>query len=263
MHKFKVCPIQGRQLLDVRKEDIFEDFRICDTYRGGGGYDQLPNIIRKRNLNFSYNINKQFVAQLYGCHLRCPYCYVTKDGIFGKYEEYTAVDLVESFSRAMKSYGVGVFHLMGGAPGLYMDKWLSIIERLPDNIIFTSDILLTEKVYEKYVLDMICNRNAIYAINIKGLSDKNYKNNTGCKINWGMFWVNMERVMNSNLNFYLTFTNPELSLMEEFTYNLKKLFGNKVMDDSFVINIKQYNAIKDISAWGKKYYDKIKGKDCI
>jgi pyruvate-formate lyase-activating enzyme len=249
MYKFKVCPVQGRQLLDVREEDIFEDFRICDTYRGGGGYDQFPTIIRKRGLISSSNIGKQFVVQLYGCHLRCPYCYVTKDGIFGEHTEYTAVDLIKSFLRARDAHGVGVFHLMGGAPGLYMKHWLSIIERLPDDIIFTSDILLTEDIYEKYILDMICSKNAIYAVNIKGLSDKNYKDNTGYDIDWAMFWINMERLVNSGINFYLTFTNPALSLMDEFIYKLKKLFGERIVDDSFIINLKQYNAVKGKSAW--------------
>ena len=60
MYNFKVCPVQGRQLLDVRPEDIFEDFRICDTYRSGGGYDQLPAIIRKRNIAYENSMIRPF-----------------------------------------------------------------------------------------------------------------------------------------------------------------------------------------------------------
>jgi hypothetical protein len=256
MYKFKVCPVQGRQLLDVRKEDLFENFRICDTYRGGGGYDQLPAIIRKRNVlsveeGVLSHIGKQFVVQLYGCHLRCPYCYVTRDGIFGKSVEYTAPELIKSFLRAREEHNVGVFHLMGGAPALYMKHWASIIERLPDDVVFTSDLLLTEGVYEKYILDMICDIRAIYAINIKGLTDWQYYHNTGREIDWGMFWVNLERVVNSGIKFYLTFTNPDLSLMYWFTMKLKSLYGDRVMDDSFIIEIKQYEALKDGSAWDR------------
>jgi pyruvate-formate lyase-activating enzyme len=254
MYKFKVCPIQGRQLLDVRSEDIFEDFRICDTYRGGGGYDQLPSIIRKRAVlsveeGLLSHIGKQFVVQLYGCHLRCPYCYVTRDGIFGKSVEYTAPELVYAFSRAREAHNVGIFHLMGGAPVLYMKQWSSIIERLPDDVVFTSDILLTENVYEKYILDMICSRRAIYAINIKGITEENYKENTGREIDWAVFWTNLEKIMNSYINFYLTFTNPDLYYMDYFTTKLKILFGEKIMNDSFIIDIKQYEAIKEGSAW--------------
>jgi pyruvate-formate lyase-activating enzyme len=138
---------------------------------------------------------------------------------------------------------------MGGAPALYMKHWLSIIERLPDDVVFTSDLLLTEGVYEKYILDMICSRRAIYAINIKGLTDWQYYHNTGREIDWGMFWVNLERVVNSGINFYLTFTNPDLSCMKEFATKLKRLFGDNIMNDSLIIDLKQYEAIKEGSAW--------------
>lgn len=253
-YKFKVCPVQGRQLLDVRKSDIFGDFRICDTYRGGGGYDKLPAIIRKRNIlsveeGILSHIGKQFVVQLYGCHLRCPYCYVTKDGIFGEYVEYTAPELIKSFSRARETHNVGVFHLMGGAPGLYMKHWASIIERLPDDVVFTSDILLTEGIYEKYILDMICSRRAIYAVNIKGVTEENYKENTGREIDWSIFWTNLEKIMNSHINFYLTFTNPDLCYLNKFLHKLEILYGSRIMEDSFIIDIKNYEAIREKSAW--------------
>lgn len=266
MHKFKVCPVQGRQLLDVRKSDLFGEyisdtgevrtgaFRICDTYRGGGGYDRLPAIIEKRDVlsveeGMLSNTAKQFVVQLYGCHLRCPYCYVTRDGIFGDYIEYTAPELVKVFGRARDIHNVGVFHLMGGAPGLYMKHWASIIERLPDDVVFTSDILLTEGVYEKYILDMICSRRAIYAVNIKGVTEENYKENTGREIDWSIFWTNLEKIMNSHINFYLTFTNPDLSYLNKFLYKLEILYGSRIMEDSFIIDIKNYEAIKEKSAW--------------
>jgi pyruvate-formate lyase-activating enzyme len=138
---------------------------------------------------------------------------------------------------------------MGGAPALYMKHWASIIDRLPDDVVFTSDLLLTEGVYEKYILDMICSRRAIYAVNIKGLSDKNYRENTGRDIDWAMFWVNLERVVNSGINYYLTFTNPDLYLMNWFTNKLIDLYGRSVIEDSFVIDLKEYEAIKEGSAW--------------
>jgi hypothetical protein len=138
---------------------------------------------------------------------------------------------------------------MGGAPGLYMKHWKSILYRLPPYTIFTSDLLLTEGIYDKDELNILNTPNSVYAVNIKGLTDKNYKDNTGRKINWGMFWVNLERVVNSGMNFYLTFTNPDLSYLNKFLYELKNLYGGKVIEDSFVIDIKQYKAIKGGSAW--------------
>jgi len=57
--------------------------------------------------------------------------------------------------------------------------------------------------------------------------------------------------MESYIKFYLTFTNPDLSLMDKFTDKLKYLFGDRIMDDSFVIDLKQYEAIKNGPAWDK------------
>ena len=256
-YRFKVCPVQGRQLLDVRKSDIFGDFRICDTYRGGGGYDKLPAIIERRNIlsekdGMLTNTVKQFVVQLYGCHLRCPYCYVTRDGIFGEYKEYTAEELVHNFMVAKDIYNVGVFHLMGGAPALYINDWYSILLQLPTGTIFTSDLLLTEQPYDKdqlSALRILGKNKGIYAVNIKGITDEDYKFNTGRKIDWALFWNNLKLVVNSGINFYITFTNPDMFYINKFKDKLTSLYGEHILDDSFIIDIKKYEAIKDAPAW--------------
>ena len=87
-YKWKVVPLCEEQLKDVRNEDILDNgnMRKCNTYRGGGGYDQFPNILKKR-LNIELENYEQLIIQLYGCNLSCPYCYVTKNGIFNKYIE--------------------------------------------------------------------------------------------------------------------------------------------------------------------------------
>lgn len=42
--KWPVVPLSEGQLKDVNPADILEEglYRKCDTYRGGGGYDQFP-----------------------------------------------------------------------------------------------------------------------------------------------------------------------------------------------------------------------------
>jgi pyruvate-formate lyase-activating enzyme len=250
--RFKVCPIQGRQLLDVRKSDIFGDFRICDTYRGGGGYDKLPAITEKRGLSSVGNTAKQFVVQLYGCHLRCPYCYVTRDGILGKYIEYTTGEIIYKFMEAYELHNIGVFHLMGGAPALYIDRWYSIRQQLPSQFVFTSDLLLTEGVYNKgniTALKHLGSNNSIFAVNIKGVTSKDYEFNTGRKIDWKLFWDNFDKVVDSGINFYLTFTNPALSYLDQFKDKIIKRYSESTLDDSFVIDLKQYEAVKDGPAW--------------
>ena len=109
MHKWKVVPLSLNQLRDVRKEDVLEDgiFRKCDTYRGGGGYDQFPIICEKR---LGERRHHQFVVQLFGCNLDCPYCYVTREGVWGEPIQITTEQLVQAFQRSVQE----VFHLMGG-----------------------------------------------------------------------------------------------------------------------------------------------------
>jgi pyruvate-formate lyase-activating enzyme len=248
----KVCPIQGRQLRDVREEDIFEDFRICNTYRGGGGYDQFPAIAKKRGLLHNFikgDISQQFVVQLRGCHLRCPYCYVTRDGIYGKTVKYEVYELTEAFRRAHKKHDVGTFHMMGGAPMLHHKIWCSIPIILFPSFLFTSDLLLTEGNYDRQALNTMNMSNALYAINIKGVTNLDHRRNTGKNIDWHLFWNNFDKVMKVGLNFYITFTNPDTHGYQRFVDNIEDRYGKKVLKDSFVINLKQYDALEDGEAW--------------
>ena len=250
--EFKVCPVQGRQLKDVRAEDIFEDFRICKTYRGGGGYDQFPAIALKRGLftpDIFGRMDTQFVVQLHGCHLRCPYCYVTRDGVYGDTVTYYTSEIIETFHEAYYQHDVGVFHMMGGAPALHMHKWPSVIQQLYPKYLFHSDLLLTEEYYDEEVLHDIAMPNCLYAVNIKGFRNEDYECNTGCKIDWPMFWTNLGRVIGSGVNFYLTFTNPDLSYMEDFKSEVAAIHGPEILEDSFVIELKDYDALEDGPAW--------------
>ena len=119
MHKWPVVPLCKNQLKDVRPEDVLNNglYRKCDIYRGGGGYDQFNKIWEKRK---GYRISpKQFVVQLAGCPLHCPYCYVTPDGINGKVVFKTTDEILTDY----KDSNLQVFHLMGGAPALYLSHW--------------------------------------------------------------------------------------------------------------------------------------------
>ena len=245
MYKWKVCPIQGRQLKDVHKEDIIGDFRLCDTYRGGGGYDRFPYIAKKRGLKTDGNRGLQFVVQLYGCHLNCPYCYVTRDGVFGEYKEYTSKELVNEFNRVFEDYNVGVFHLMGGAPAVYCEYWYEILNKLESNVMFHSDLLLTEKEYDPSVFYMLNRSNALYAINIKGVTAEDYHKNTNRRIDTKLFWFNLYTIIESGINFYLTFTNPDKDKLDEFKEFMSKKDGDRISDDSFVIDLVDYEALKE------------------
>jgi len=243
-YKWKVCPIQGRQLKDVRKEDIFGNFRFCDTYRGGGGYDQFPEIARRRGLTCRGDIGLQFVVQLYGCKLRCPYCYVTEDGIRGEFKRYTSEQLLGAYGRAFIARRPGVFHLMGGAPALYHHAWPELINIIPDDVIFHSDLLLTEKRYNFDDLFRCNKRNTLYAVNIKGVTPEDYERNTGRPFKKKMFWGNLYRLIDARTPFYLTFTNPDKDHLDSFKDDLVRRFGDNILDDHFVIDLINYEALK-------------------
>jgi pyruvate-formate lyase-activating enzyme len=248
---WKVCPVQGRQLLDVKSKDIYGDFRFCDTGHAGGGYDRFPAIRYKRRPGLLHygDITKQLVVQLHGCPLRCPYCYVTRDGIYGRVSRYTSEEIVTTFCRAREIHGVGTLHLMGGAPGLYLDMWYDIVKRLPWNASFTSDLLLIEQTYKMETLRKLAVTPVTIAVNIKGVTSEDWARNTGTVLNEAMFWNNFERVVNSGIDFYLTFTNPDTRYYDSFLDKVLERFGKEALADRQVIDLKEYNAIKEKGAW--------------
>ena len=237
-----MAPIQGRQLRDVREEDILGDFRLCETYRGGGGYDQFPRIFKRRTKSAlgDTDLSKQFVVQLYGCPLDCPYCYVTRDGVFGRYVEYSTKELIEAFETS----GTNVFHLMGGAPAIYLEHWSEVVEQLPEYAIFHSDLMLIEGLYDVDWLSKINRPNVLLAVNIKGVTQEDFMRNTRRRLDWAMFWKNLDTVVQSKVNFYFTFTNPDKNYMDDFKLELIKRHGSKILEDSYTIDLVKYDALK-------------------
>lgn len=240
--KWKVVPIQGRQLKDVRGEDIFGDFRLCETYRGGGGYDRFPRIFKGRTISAlgDTDLSKQFVVQLYGCPLDCPYCYVTRDGVFGRYVEYSTEELIAAFEMSKTN----VFHLMGGAPALYLEYWAEIVELLPEYAVFHSDLMLIEEIYRFNWLSKINRSNVLLAVNIKGVTHEDFMRNTRRRLDWTKFWNNLDIVVQSKVDFYFTFTNPDKDYIDEFKMAVIKRYGNRVLEDSYIIDLVQYDALK-------------------
>lgn len=238
-YKWKVVPLCEEQLKDVRNEDILDNgnMRKCNTYRGGGGYDQFPNILKKR-LNIELENYEQLIIQLYGCNLSCPYCYVTKNGIFNKYIEYETNNLI----KILNQNNLNIFHLMGGAPAIYIDYWNLIIDNL-DNKIFHSDLLLSESEYKIDTLNKINKLNCLYAVNIKGTDEKNYFENTLTKYNEKLIFKNFENLLKTNVNFYITFTAPNFDTIKKYKEKLITNFGKDILNDSFVINLIKYKAL--------------------
>ena len=239
MYKWKVMPLCKEQLLDVDPKDVLYDgvFRKCNVYKSGGGYDRFPDICYSR---LGKKLSQQFVIQLQGCHLSCPYCYVTPNGVWGDCLYYTSDELITLFLQS----GCNVLHLMGGSPALYIEAWSEIIDRLPKEFVFHSDLLLTEKRYDTQVLQDISQENCLYAVNIKGVSPENYKQNTHTKMDGLLLHLNMCELVYNNVPFYVTFTNPDMNHYEEYCDWLRIRFGEGVLKDSFIIDLKEYDAVE-------------------
>ena len=86
----------------------------------------------------------QFVVQLYGCNLDCPFCYVTRRGVWDTPIKVSTDALVRAYALS----GANVFHLMGGAPALQMKFWPELLDALGPDILFHSDLMLTETRYD-------------------------------------------------------------------------------------------------------------------
>lgn len=187
-----VVPICDKQLRDVKHTDILFGglFRKCDVYESGGGYDKFPDIYQKMT-NMSKNFAKeQFVVQLSGCPLNCPYCYVTPDGINGYPHWKTTNELLNYFFKTK----CNVFHLMGGAPALYLEYWKELHDQVN---VFHSDFLLVEKFYKKEWLQGLL---GLHAVSVKDplLYTKDQR---------VLFFSNLIQLIRYNVKFYVTFTD--------------------------------------------------------
>lgn len=241
MYRWNVVPMCEAQLQDIDPKDVLEGglYRKCNTYKGGGGYDQFPVIYNKR-FGKHDGLNNQFVVQLQGCPLRCPYCYVTSEGIDGPSVGVYTDELVHAYRRS----GCSVFHLMGGAPALYLEQWPELIEAL-DGAVFHSDLLLLEGEYSYVTLQKIAAlRNSLYAVSIKGSTLEEYKRLTGTSVDMQLLWRNLDRIVHAGLPMYMTYTGMTTASIDRFTRELRhRHFSSDILEDAFAITLMHYKAL--------------------
>ena len=237
-----VMELCDAQLLDVNPNDILCNglYRKCNTYKGGGGYDKFPTIYQKR-FGQKDDLNDQFVVQLRGCPLACPYCYVTPTGVWsGNCHQVSTQDMVNAFYNSKCK----VFHLMGGAPALYIYNWIDIIENIGDNV-FHSDIMLVEGEYKKETIERLAKfPNTLHAVSIKGGTPEEFYKNTRTKLDEALLYKNLDLMVTSNLPFYFTFTGMEEHTINIFKETILKRYNDaSLLDDSFAITLIHYNAL--------------------
>lgn len=260
IYNWPVVPLSEGQLLDVNPNDILANghFRTCNSYRGGGGYDQFPelaSLFLHRKPKFYAD---QFIVQLQACNLDCPYCYVTRAGVWGDPVKYTSKQLVEEFNKS----DVNVFHLMGGAPALKLGRWPELIEELEKNgkkgWVFHSDLMLSEREYTKELLKGAYSRSALYAVNIKGVSPEIFLENTRKPLNQIMLLNNLKTLYESDIYFYFTFTDLTSMEIDLFWALCEPMFTRFSLRfhqrHSFSIDLIEYEAGKHVDDvnWGKQ-----------
>ena len=254
MHNWKVVPISDNQRLDVRSEDLVLDghFRVCSTYRGGGGYDLFPYIAARRGLVASPDAaSLQFVVQLFGCNLDCPYCYVTRAGVWGDFVSYTSRELVDAYLPLKTDANCNVFHLMGGAPALQLEYWFELLDLLPADTLFHSDLMLSERDYKPETLKLLNKSNVLLAVNIKGMSSSQWLTNTRKELNEERFERNLQ-CLRENLpseRWYLTFAGISQEDSDQWLgqYGLSR-------QDNYGIDLIYYEAMPlvDSVEWGRR-----------
>lgn len=227
----------------VNEYDMLADglYRKCDTYKGGGGYDRFPAIAQRRCIGEGLDMHNQFVVQLRGCPLSCPYCYVTQDGVHGSAVNVSTEDMIKAYRKS----GLHVFHLMGGAPALYLEHWHDILALLGPHDVFHSDFLCLEGLYTREWLESLKGHcNALYAVSVKGWYKGEFKANTGREFNFGMFTHNLDMLVEMDIPFYFTFTNMSDDSVHGFSTWAKQRYSSEVLNDAFSIGLVEYEAIK-------------------
>ena len=218
---WRAVPISTNKMLDVNPNDLISGghFRLCQTYKGGGGCDQFPRIPAARGLvSTPSGANRQLVVQLWGCNLDCPYCYVTRAGVWGEPTVYTTQELSQAWRLAQTTHGVNVFHLMGGAPALYLRQWPKLLDAPPPQTLFHSDLMLSEGSYDDEVLVDIDRPGVLLAVNVKGTDSESWERNTRKPYHPKQVIANLDKVRRrlSPERWYITFTNVAPDAQEAF-----------------------------------------------
>lgn len=242
--KWPIVPLSVGQSRDVREEDILEGglYRRCNTYRGGGGYDLFPSYAEKR---WGKALAHQFVVQLRGCNLDCFYCYVTRAGVWGEPIFRTSQEIWKAFRRTDQE----ILHLMGGAPALYLRHWPELLSLVEPPYVFHSDLMLTERDYDPGLLREIVSPQALYAVNIKGLTPEEHLRMTRRPLNEARRQRNLERLNTTGVPYYVTFTGIARDDANKWA---EKNLPEGI--DYYVIDLIDYDALPfvDGTPWGAR-----------
>lgn len=186
-NEIEIAELGGIQLIDImhsHNEHFDSHFRTCTVMQGDPPIsdigDTSPHRIARLYGEDWSHWNRQFVAQVAECPMRCWYCYVDnlEPGI-----EFTPRELVlwyREFKRQVSD--LHVFHFMGGCPGRYSYLWKEIRNEMDkqgceDDVFLTDVILVENKVYDVEPWNDIPHM-SIVQVCLKGTNFDNFRKNT-------------------------------------------------------------------------------------
>lgn len=241
----KIGELQRKDIEDSSGIVLYDDYaRICTVVKPNGGIgDRSPYRMAEMFGGEWQDYNNQYVIQVAGCPLDCPYCYVDN---LEEDTYWTAVSVVENFLafrwqfRAEYHESLKVLHFMGGAPGIYCAFWPELRAEmdlcgLENVILFTNVILVEWRLRGVLPWHFMTLHNFVVEGCLKGTSRKNFIRNTRCDL--------FEDAV-SELREYVPYENFYLTLINYDKDGLSRVY--RLIDDQRVdfLEVVEYEATK-------------------
>lgn len=185
---------------EVQKRDIENDqdmgivcydeyARICTTNTGSRRDigDRSPYRMARLFGGMWQDYNNQYVIQVAGCPLDCPYCYVDNLEENAHWTVASIVNNFLAFSQMAVDFfhePLNVLHLMGGAPAIYCSFWPKLRAEMDSRglgnvVLFTNVILVEWRLRNVQPWDFMNLHNFIVEGCLKGTNRENFVQNTG------------------------------------------------------------------------------------
>ena len=258
MSTLPVMPIGPVQMTDIRDEHKCGCFRICASYKSPAkvrGFDRFPFFAAELFGRDPDYWNYHLIVQLKGCPFRCIYCYVDDAGIRGHDEVNLEIgDLVRGAKQIMdRDDRLHVFHLMGGAPALHIQKWAEVARTMSaggmSDVIFHSDIVLVEpSIIPDFVPSLqklATYPNHLIAICIKGVTEANFRENVRTDaFSLAECLENLHDIVRTGIKYYITLINPDTSALPSFLNHLTDLLGWENAQRIQLLRVRPYNVTR-------------------
>src|SRR5882672_6525087 len=126
-------------------------------------------------------------------------------------------------NATINSYQYG--NCNAGAPALQLPYWYELIVALfahAPKAIFHSDLMLSERVYQREDIERISQKGCLYALDIKGTNEQEWLENTRKPLNEELLWKNLRVITRYGdpACFYFTFTGCKKQGIEQFLHKV-------------------------------------------